>query len=192
MPDKEASQESDTLPARDLLTADQADALSLRDVTRTDLPLFFAHQQDTAANHLAAFTAKDPADEDAFLAHWTRILDNDTNTIQTILYNTTVIGYVTSFEQRGHREVSYWLDRAYWGQGLATKALAEFLRRFPVRPLFARAVKDNVGSLRVLAKCGFVIVGEDRGFANARGQEVEEFLLELRTDAGSPENEAEK
>jgi hypothetical protein len=33
----------------------------------------------------------------------------------------------------------------------------------------------------VLAKCAFVIVGEDRGFANARGQEVEEFVLEMRT-----------
>ncbi len=34
-------------------------------------------------------------------------------------------------------------------------------------------------SLRVLEKCGFRIIGEDKGFANARGREVEEFLLEL-------------
>jgi len=81
----------------------------------------------------------------------------------------------------GQREVTYWLDRAYWGRGLATNALAEFLHRFTLRPLFARAVKDHVASLRVLAKCAFVIVGEDRGFANARGQEVEEFVLEMRT-----------
>ena len=40
----------------------------LRDVTEADLPIFF-EQQDSAANHMAAFTAKDPADRDAFMAH---------------------------------------------------------------------------------------------------------------------------
>jgi len=154
--------------------------LTLRDVTRDDLPLFFAHQQDVAANYMAAFTAQDPADWNAFLARWTRNLNNTTTINQTILYKGKVIGHVASFEQMGRREVTYWLDRAYWGQGLATRALAEFLRSFPARPLFAQAIKDNTGSLRVLAKCGFGIVGEDRGFANARGQEVEEFVLELR------------
>ncbi len=157
-------------------------ALTLRGVMHADLPLFFAHQQDIAANHMAAFTAKDPADWDAFLAHWTRILDDKKCNVQTILYKEKVIGYVTTFEQMGQREVSYWLDSAYWGQGLATEALAEFLRHFPERPLFARAVKDHQASLRVLAKCGFVVVDEDSGFANARGQEVEEFVLELRAD----------
>ena len=156
------------------------DVVALRDVTHADLPLFFAHQQDAAANHMAAFTAKDPADWNAFQAHWIRIQDDDENTNQTILYNGKVIGHVSSFDQMGQREVTYWLDRAYWGRGLATKALKEFLRRFTVRPLFARAVKDHAASLRVLAKCGFVVVGEDSGFANARGQEVEEFILELR------------
>jgi len=155
-------------------------ALTLRDTTHDDLPLFFVHQQDASANYMAAFTARDPADWNAFLARWTRILDNDTATNQTILYHQKVIGHVSSFEQMGQREVTYWLDRAYWGQGLATRALAEFLRSFPVRPLVGQAAKDHAASLRVLAKCGFVIVGEDRGFANARGQEVEEFILELR------------
>jgi RimJ/RimL family protein N-acetyltransferase len=165
------------------------DVLALRDVTHADLPLFFAYQQDAEANYMAAFTARDPADWNAFLAHWTRVLDDDTATNQTILYNGKVIGHVASFEQMGQREVTYWLDRAYWGQGLATRALAELLRHCPVRPLYARAVKDNVASLRVLAKCGFVIVGEDRDFANARGQEVEEFVLELRADAAGAGNE---
>jgi hypothetical protein len=31
----------------------------------------------------------------------------------------------------------------------------------------------------VLTKAGFTIVGEDRGFANGRRAEVEEFLLRL-------------
>ena len=51
------------------------------------------------------------------------------------------------------------------------------------RPLYARAAKDNIASLRVLEKCGFTIAGYARGFANARGEEVEEVVLELRAEA---------
>lgn len=160
--------------------AQAGDSVELRAVMPEDLPLFFAQQLDAEANYRAAFTAKDPADWDAFQAKWTRILQDDAIVNRTILFQGQVIGHVASFEQFGDQEVSYWLDKAYWGQGLATKALAAFLNEFSVRPLFARAVKDNVASLRVLAKCGFVIVGEDTGFANARGAEVEEFILELR------------
>jgi len=44
----------------------------LRDVIEDDLPVFFTHQQDVDAIHMAAFTAKDPADKEAFAAHWTK------------------------------------------------------------------------------------------------------------------------
>lgn len=167
------------------------EALTLREVIPADLPLFFAYQQDDVANHMAAFTVRDSADWNACLARWDRILSDATTINRTILYHGKVIGHVASFEQMGQREITYWLDRAYWGQGLATQALAKFLRHFPERPLFARAAKDNTASLRVLAKCGFVIVGEDSGFANARGREVEESILELRADAIPPGNEGE-
>ena len=62
---------------------------------------------------------------------------------------------------------------------VATKALAEFLGHVPVRPLYAPAAKDNVASIRVLTKCGFCVTGEERGFANARGSEIQELVLEL-------------
>ncbi len=45
----------------------------LREVQAEALPLFFEHQQDPEANYVAAFTAKDPTDQRAFMAHWTRI-----------------------------------------------------------------------------------------------------------------------
>ena len=93
------------------------DMLALRDVTRADLPLFFAFQQDADANYMAAFTAKDPADWNAFLAHWNRILDDAAIINQTILYHGKVIGHVASFEQMGQREVTYWLDRATGARG---------------------------------------------------------------------------
>jgi RimJ/RimL family protein N-acetyltransferase len=113
------------------------------------------------------------------MAHWARILGDEANINRTILYNGQVAGHVASFEQFGEREVTYWIGKAYWGRGIATDALAELLEEVKIRPVYARAVKDNIASLRVLEKCGFAIVGEDKGFANARGEEVEEYILLL-------------
>ena len=63
---------------------------------------------------------------------------------------------------------------------MATRALAAFVGGLAARPLLARAAADNAASIRVLEKCGFVLVGRDRGFANARGAEIEEVVMELR------------
>jgi RimJ/RimL family protein N-acetyltransferase len=162
------------------------DQIRLRDVTQEDLPILFAQQLDPAANFMAAFTAADPTDWDAFLAHWRRILGDATITVQTILIEDSgvgpgarVAGSVSCFLMFGQPSVSYWLGKEYWGRGIATAALGAFLQQLAVRPLYARAAKDNAASLRVLEKCGFIIIGEDRGFANARGVEIEEFILEL-------------
>lgn len=88
----------------------------------------------------------------------------------------------SSFERFGKPEVTYWIEKEYWGRGIATKALSEFLSYLKTRPLYACAAKDNIASIRVLEKCGFTILGEDKGFSNARGEEVEEFILKLKAD----------
>ena len=154
----------------------------LRDTTEDDLPIFFEQQLDSDANYMAAFTAKDPTDKDAFTAHWAKILGDRTKINKTILFNEQVAGYVACFEQFGEREVCYWIGKEYWGRGLATKALSDFLGYVKARPLYARVAKDNIASIRVLEKCGFTISGEDKGFSNARGEEVEEFILKLRAN----------
>lgn len=154
--------------------------LLLRNVLPDDLPIFFEQQLDREANHMAAFTAKDPADREAFMAHWHKILADDTCIIKTIVFNKQAAGSVSSYVDEGKPEVTYWLGKEYWGQGIATWALKEFLARHNrARPIYARVAKDNLGSQRVLEKCGFTIISEAKGFANARGQEIEEFLLEL-------------
>ena len=156
----------------------------LRDVTEADLPIFFEQQRDPAANQMAAFTAKDPADREAFMAKWARILGDDT-VKKAVLVNGQVAGSVSAFVApwSGQLEVTYWLGREYWGRGIATKALTEFLGHLKTRPVYARAAKDNLASIRVLAKCGFTISGHDKGFANARGEELEEVVLRLGGDA---------
>ena len=151
----------------------------LREVIDDDLLIFFTQQQDPTAIYMAAFTAKDPTDKDAFLAHWARITHDDTITIRTILFEGQVAGYVLCHPDFGEPEISYWLGQTYWGQGIATRALDAFLDEYQIRPLTACAAHDNQASIRVLQKCNFVISGTDRGFANARGQEIDEVILRL-------------
>ena len=153
----------------------------LRSVRDDDLPVFFEQQLDPEANHMAAFTSRDPTDRDAFMAHWNKILGDGTVTIRTIVFDGEVAGNVLLYQEEGRTEVGYWIGKDYWGKGIATRALSEFLGLIRIRPLRARAAKDNIASLRVLEKCGFAVVGEDRGFAKARGEEVEESVLELRS-----------
>jgi RimJ/RimL family protein N-acetyltransferase len=142
--------------------------LYLRDVTPEDLPIFFEQQQEPAGVHMAAF-----------MAHWQRILSNPAIINKTIVWQGQVVGSIASYIEDGRPEVTYWLGQDYWGMGLATKALAALLEVQTARPLYGRTAKDNVGSLRVMEKCGFTVIGTDRGFANARGEEIEELLLVL-------------
>ena len=155
--------------------------VELRDVVESDLPTFFSQQLDREANQMAAFTAKDPADRAAFFEHWSRILSDSTNTVQTVLFDSRVAGHVACYTDKefGRLEVTYWIGKEFWGQGVATEALSRFLNIVKVRPIFARAAKDNLASIRVLQKCRFVQVGEGKGFANARGRETEEYVMRL-------------
>src|SRR5205823_5063960 len=157
-------------------------AVQLRDVTEEDLPIFFEQQLDSAANHMVAFTRKEPTNRVAFDAHWKKIRGDENITIRTIACEDRVAGHVACFGSADEREVTYWLGKAFWGKGIATKALSQFLRdAVNSRPIYARVAKDNFASIRVLEKCGFAICGQDRFFANARGEEIEEVILK-RTD----------
>ena len=170
--------------ARDGSTERRGGEIQLRPVEDADLPMFFEFQRDPVANQMAAFTTKDPEDRVAFQAHWVRIGSDPRNTIRTVLLDGRVVGNVVGFvdEQLGKPEVAYWIGREFWGRGVATTALSLFLREFRARPVYGRAAKDNLASIRVLEKCGFRVLSGGRGFANARGMEIEEALLELRAD----------
>lgn len=152
--------------------------VALRPVHDSDLPVFFRQVNDPESLRMAAFAPKDPADRDAFDAHWKRIRASS-DVLRTVLVDGDVVGSAAVYGEPGEREVTYWIDRAYWGKGIATAALRDLLAEVPERPLHARVAADNAGSRRVLEKCGFVVTGDDRGFANARGEEIDEFLLTL-------------
>ncbi|MET9735783.1 GNAT family N-acetyltransferase [Streptomyces sp. NPDC006458] len=153
----------------------------LRAVHDSDLPVFFRQSNDPESLRMAAFTAPDPADRAAFDAHWARIRASDGIVPRTVLADGDVVGHAAVYGAPGEREVTYWIDRYYWGRGIATAALGRLLAEVGERPLYARAAADNAGSLRVLEKCGFRVTGRERGFANARAEEIDEVVLTLDT-----------
>ncbi|MFE0800818.1 GNAT family N-acetyltransferase [Streptomyces sp. NPDC058812] len=152
--------------------------IALREVHDSDLPVFFRQMNDPEALRMAAFTPENPADWDAFETHWSKIRAS-ADVVRTILGDGDVIGSAAVYGEPGEREVTYWVDRAYWGRGVATAALRVLLAEVPDRPLYARAAADNTGSLRVLEKCGFEESAHARGFAPARGEEIDELVLHL-------------
>ena len=151
--------------------------ISLREVQESDLPIFFEHQRDPLANQMAAFPARG---REAFMAHWAKIMKDESVILKTILFVGQVAGNVLSFEMDGEREVGYWLGREFWGKGIATIALSLFLEVVKIRPLFAYVAKHNIASQRVLEKCGFILSGETKEFSNLNGVLVEGIILILR------------
>ena len=159
------------------------ESITIREVEPSDLETFYKHQLDPEAIRMAAFvSSRDPKDKAAFDAHWDKILKSSQNTNRTIVAEGQVAGHIACYPDEDHLEVTYWLGREFWGRGLATQALNRMLDLVVDRPIFARAASDNIGSIRVLQKCGFKIIGTNKGFANGRGEETEEYILRLDLD----------
>src|SRR5919198_6419809 len=153
--------------------------LMLREVRHEDLPVLFEQWADPVAAHMAAFTAPDHMDRDAFERSWSRLRAYETVLNRVIVVDDEVAGTIGSWGESGEREVTYWIGRSYWGRGIATDALKAFLAVERSRPLRARVASDNVASRRVLEKCGFRVIATERGFAGARSGEIEELVLRL-------------
>ena len=148
----------------------------LRPVSPEDVGVFYEHQLDPDASALAAFASR--AAEEHF-AHWrSNVLGDETSIARTIEYEGAVAGNVVSWLDGSKRLVGYWIGKSFWGKGIATAALRAFLDEIPERPLHALVAAHNVGSIRVLEKCGFAVVRHFEGTGGAES-DVEEFLMKL-------------
>jgi RimJ/RimL family protein N-acetyltransferase len=132
--------------------------VALRPTRPGDLDVMFDHQADPQAAEMAAFPSRD---RDAFMAHWARIMADDTVVSRTIDVDGAVAGNIVSWIQDDARMVGYWIGRDYWGRGVASAALALFLEQVATRPLWAHVARHNVGSRRVLEKSGFQPYSQD-------------------------------
>ena len=144
-----------------------------------DLEYFFQFQLNKEARYMAAFTPKNSADKTAYLEKYTKLIKTPTVNNFTIVLDGVIVGSVAKFVMEGNSEITYWIDKKYWGKGIASYALKHFLEMEDNRPIFARVAFDNFGSQKVLEKCGFVKIDTDSGYAEARQMEIEEFIYKL-------------
>ena len=150
----------------------------LRPVQPGDLPRMYAMQLDPEANRMAVTI---PRTGEGFDSHWAKALADPGNTTRAVLVGEAMVGYISCFPMDGQDHVGYWIDRAYWGIGIASRALHLLLQEVTKRPLVATAATSNGASLRVLQKCGFVIERVHLAPASERHPECEEAVLVLRS-----------
>jgi RimJ/RimL family protein N-acetyltransferase len=153
--------------------------LVLREVIPSDLGDFFEFMQDEESLWQAAFTPKEPGNRTSHDEHWQKILNNPSILNRTILVNEKVVGHIGRYFMDDVAQITYWLGSQFKGKGFTTEALALFLELDQTRPMEARTAFDNAASARVLSKNGFVEVGTDSYFANARGEEIQEVIWRL-------------
>jgi RimJ/RimL family protein N-acetyltransferase len=153
--------------------------VTLRAVESSDLATLYQQQSDPEANRMAVVN---PRDEESFHAHWAKILVDSSVVARAILLDGALVGTVNCFKMDGDDAVGYWIAREHWGRGIATRALGLLLEEVAIRPLYARAARSNVASVRVLENCGFVVTGYQLTPATDRFPECEEarLILELR------------
>ncbi len=153
--------------------------VALRPIEDSDLDALFDQMRDPESVRMAAFTAEDPDDREAFDVHMAKVRAAPDTTLRAVTRDGRLVGSISGFVVDGDTEITYWIDRSVWGQGVAGRALALFLDAVGTRPLHARAASDNLGSLRVLRRAGFRVIGTEVSYAPARNAEIEETVLRL-------------
>ncbi|KAL4996878.1 acyl-CoA N-acyltransferase [Aspergillus recurvatus] len=114
----------------------------------------------------------------------------------------TVIGAIgikprTDIQHRSV-ELGYWVSEEYWGRGIASEAVEEFVRWVFGQEEFGHVVRldaevfdGNEGSKRVLEKAGFVSEGRKRCAVEKRGVVLDTFVYALIREDLEGENRSE-
>lgn len=157
----------------------QRNNMILTPTVKADLATLYLFQLNKEANYLAAFTGPEPLTKEAYINKYEPFLSNPTIHMCTIKIEDKIVGSIAKYEMENEAEITYWIDREFWGQGIATNALTEFLKIELIRPIYGRTAFDNFGSQKVLENCGFVKIDTDKGFAKARNEEIEEYIYKL-------------
>lgn len=155
---------------------DVTPAVRLRSVEDRDLDVFFEHQADSQAVEMAAFPARDRGQ---FADHWAKVRVDETSVVRTIVADGIVAGHIGSWQDKGQQLLGYWVGREWWGRGVATQALVLFVDEVSIRPLYAHVAVHNVGSIRVLDKCGFRRDRAQETQAPAPDDGIEELIFVL-------------
>lgn len=153
--------------------------IELRPVDDDDLDAIFTMMSDPDAVALAAFTADDPSDRDAFDEWMRRHRGADGVEMFVVTSSGGFAGTAALFPVDGDREVSFWIARHAWGRGVATDALRLLIHHEPERPLFARAAAHNAAAIAALQRAGFTELSRTTSFAPGLQREIEEIVFTL-------------
>ena len=100
-----------------------------------------------------------------------------------------IVGMITIFDiSRRHKsaEIGYWLGKKHWSGGIMTEAVRLTLdycfRRLRLMRVVAPVLTPNVGSVKVLEKCGFVHEGTMRKRRYHRRQWFDVYLYAILKD----------
>ena len=117
-------------------------------VLETDLKILFEQQLDREAVAMSAYPPKDSGE---FMRHWEGILKNKAIIARTILYKDKLAGHIICWKEGKYEQrVGYWIGKQFWGRGIATSALQEFLAQVKIRPLIpTRLWVKNPGPVEV-------------------------------------------
>lgn len=159
--------------------ADNHLRVALKETELSDLEQLFIYQADEEAAHMAAFVNENWNDKEAYLAKWKKLLSDGKVNIRSIMLDDKVIGSVSTWWLMDELQISYGIGKEYWNKGITTHALQQFLSVIPDRPLFGRVAYDNIGSAKILEKCGFKKIKEEMFYAHARKKEIVEIVFLL-------------
>jgi len=86
---------------------------------------------------------------------------------------------------RYNAEMGYWLSEKYWGKGIMTEVVIEFVQlsfhRFPdIRRIFARPFGTNISSRAVLEKAGFKLEARFEKTIFKNGKLLDEYIYAIR------------
>jgi RimJ/RimL family protein N-acetyltransferase len=165
-------------PVMDCNGFQKHEQVRLRPVQPGDLPEMFQWQLDPESNRMAVVN---PRTREDFDAHWDQALKDPAIAAKAILADNVFVGFISFFPRDGHNHVGYWIDRAFWGRGVASRALQLFLQEVHQRPLIATAATSNGASLRILQKCGFILERMQHSPGSERYPECEEAVFILST-----------
>lgn len=156
----------------------QAITVLLRPVGREDLPVLYEFQREPESNARAAVN---PRSFEAFSEVWDKILAgppvSEGAVARAVIADGVLAGSIGCFRQEETDFMGYWISRAYWGRGIASRAVGLMLAEFSARPIFARVAAHNAASHRVLVKNGFVEIGRRWSPGTDRYHACEEVTL---------------
>jgi len=65
---------------------------------------------------MAAFTAENPDDRTAFAVHMAKVRTLPEATSRAVTVDGRLVASIASFVVDGDTEVTYWIDRSFWGK----------------------------------------------------------------------------